>query len=195
VQNSSRRGALCRVHRPRRRTLNKRGDPLSIAQWARDRMIDAVSAITSAACVLSEIFCWGIESLSLGEDGSRRRGESGSRQRGDGYGEVGGRLWHDRQSNDSHRRSDPRRAQRNDARRAHGADSCRLHNGYWTVQPGAGLRRDDVRSRRCAQHHTFRCPGREPWPRGGISRHRRIGGGRSVAKFTTTSVAMVSIRN
>ena len=54
----------------------------------------------------------------------------------------------------------------------------RPYNGYRPVQPSAGLRRDDVRRRRFAQHHTFRDRGREPWPRGGISGHRSSGAGR-----------------
>ena len=78
----------------------------------------------------------------------------------------------DHQSSDSRRRSDTRWRQRNDARRAHGADRRRSHNGYWPVQPGAGVRRDDVRYRRFAQHYTFRPRGREPWPRAGIFGHR-----------------------
>jgi len=67
---------------------------------------------------------------------------------------------------------------RNDAGCAHRADRSRPHNGYWPVQPGAGVRRDDVRHRRFAQHDTFRDRGREPWPRGGISEHRSCGPGR-----------------
>ena len=78
----------------------------------------------------------------------------------------------------SHCCSNTRWRQRNSAGRAHGADRRRSHKGYWPIQSGTGVRRNDVWCRRFAQLDTFRPRGREPRPRGGISGHRSSGPGR-----------------
>ena len=83
----------------------------------------------------------------------------------------------------SHCCSNTRWRQRNSAGRAHGADRCRSHKGYWPIQSGTGVRRNDVWCRRFAQPDTFRPRGRQPRPRGGISGHRSGGPGRGAPRL------------
>jgi hypothetical protein len=59
--------------------------------------------------------------------------------------------------------------------RADSAGRRRPHKRYRPVQSGAGLRWNDVRGRRFAQHHAFEPCGREPRRRGRIPGHFTCG--------------------